>query len=218
MSRILLLEDDRLLQEILVECLIEEGYEVVACECANEALSKSYEEHFDVLLLDVMVQNGNGFEVLKEIRERGEQTPAIFITALNQIKDLEIGFKSGCDDYLKKPFELKELLLRLGAILKRQYKEERVDFGNGYEFDCHEGTLYYLKKPHKFSSKERELLKLLLQNQNSFVSLEKIYQNLWGFDEEPSELSLRVYIKNLRKIVGKDHILTRRGEGYCYYA
>ena len=215
-AKILLLEDDMALQEIIAECLSEEGYEVVCCNDGIEASNKAYEENFDCLLLDVMVPNINGFETLKNIRKSGKQTPAIFITALNSIKDLEVGFKSGCDDYLRKPFELSELLLRLEALLKRSNRINLYDFENGYSFDCKEGILYFEGKPYRLSNKERELLKILLVNENHFVPLEEIYNTLWDYGEEPSELSLRVYIKNLRQIVGKDNILTRRGEGYCY--
>ena len=215
-AKILLLEDDMALQEIMAECLSEEGDEVVCCNDGIEASNKAYEENFDILLLDVMVPNLDGFETLKSIHQSGRRIPAIFITALNSIKDLEIGFKSGCDDYLRKPFELSELLLRIEALLKRSNRMQIYDFGNGYSFDCGEGILYLEGKVCKLSAKERELLKILLINENHFVSLEEIYSALWGYEEEPSALSLRVYIKDLRQIVGKDNILTRRGEGYCY--
>ncbi|EEO25504.1 response regulator transcription factor [Helicobacter winghamensis] len=215
-AKVLLLEDDVALQEIIAECLEEEGYFVVCCDNGLEAANKAYEMDFDILLLDVMVAGQNGFKALREIRESGKDTPAIFITALNSLKDLEVGFKSGCDDYLRKPFELSELLLRIEAQLKRKGKNTLFDFGNGYCFDSKTEILYFENKIQKMPSKERELLKLLLKHNGEFVSLEQIYSVLWGYDEEPSELSLRVYIKNLRHIVGKDNILTRRGEGYCY--
>lgn len=215
-AKILLLEDDMALQEIIAECLEEEGYAVVCCNNGTEATNKAYEENFDILLLDVMVEGQNGFESLRSLRKSGKETPAIFITALNSLKDLEIGFKSGCDDYLKKPFELSELLLRIEAQLKRSKKLEIFEFENGYSFDCAEEILYHQGTIAKIPTKERELLKVLLQNEGHFISLEQIYSLLWKYDEEPSELSLRVYIKNLRQIVGKEHIITRRGEGYCY--
>ncbi|WP_297812723.1 response regulator transcription factor [uncultured Helicobacter sp.] len=215
-AKILLLEDDVALQEIITECLEEEGYAVVCCSNGIEATNQAYEEHFDVLLLDVMVEGQNGFESLRSIRKSGKETPAIFITALNSLRDLEIGFRSGCDDYLRKPFELSELLLRIEAQLKRSKKLEVFEFENGYCFDCAEEILYYQGAIAKIPTKERELLKILLQNEGHFVNLEQIYSSLWCYNEEPSELSLRVYIKNLRQIIGKDNIITRRGEGYCY--
>ena len=214
--KILLLEDDVLLQEILVEFLIEEGFSVIACESVNAFHSLSYEQNFDLFLLDVMVKDGNGFQMLQEIRQNDKSTPAIFITALSQISDIEKGFLSGCDDYLKKPFELKELLLRIKAILKRRYKNTLIDFCNGYCYEVESEIIYYHNKIHKIATKERELLKLLLQNEGNFVSIEKITKALWGYENEPSEQSLRVYIKDLRQIVGKENIQTRRNEGYCY--
>lgn len=215
MVKIMLLEDDITLQEIISESLVEEGYEVTCCSDGLEATSMIYENHFDVLLLDVMVPNMSGFEALKYIRDSGDMTPAIFITSLQSIEDLEVGFNSGCDDYIKKPFEIKELLLRIQCILKRTNSSCVVDFHNGYSFDMSDGILYLNGNAQKMPLKERELLKLLLQHKQHFVSLNDIYETLWG-DDEPSELSLRVYIKNLRQIVGKERIVTYRGEGYCY--
>ncbi|WP_416860710.1 response regulator transcription factor [Helicobacter ganmani] len=215
-AKVLLLEDDMVLQEIIAECLEEEGYAVVCCSDGTEAMDKVYEEHFDILLLDVMVSGQNGFEALRSIRQSGKEIPAIFITALNSLKELEVGFKSGCDDYLRKPFELSELLLRVEVQLKHCKKLDIFEFGNGYCFDCAEEILYYQGNIVNLPTKERELLKILLQNEGHFVGLEQIYSALWNYDKEPSELSLRVYIKNLRRIIGKDNILTRRGEGYCY--
>ena len=215
MAKIMLLEDDIALQEIISESLIEEGYEVTCCSDGLEATSLIYEQNFDILLLDVMVPNMNGFEALKYIRDSGDMTPAIFITSLQSIDDLEIGFKNGCDDYIKKPFMIKELLLRIQSLLKRTNIDCVVDFYNGYSFDMSDGILYLNGNAQKMPSKERELLKLLLKHRQHFVSLNDIYETLWGNDE-PSELSLRVYIKNLRQIVGKERIVTYRGEGYCY--
>ena len=214
-GKILLLEDDITLQEIIAECLIEEDYSVQCFDNGLEAVNAAYEQEFDLLLLDVMVAGENGFEALREIRKSGKDTPAIFITALNSLKDVEIGFKSGCDDYLRKPFELSELLLRIEVLLKRVQKHCIFDFGNGYSFDSATTMLYFQNKPHKIATKESELLKILLKHQGQFVPLEQIYTHLWGYDAIPSDAALRVYVKNLRQIVGKERILTRRGGGYC---
>ena len=216
MPKILLLEDDASLQEILKECLEEEGFSVISCADALSASAYAYEQSFDLYLFDVMVDGGNGFEILKDMRKDGNNTPTIFITALQQIKDLEAGFMSGCDDYLKKPFELAELLIRIKALLKKRYKGDKIDFGNGYSFEVESEILYFNGNPFKIPTKERELLKLLLQNEGNFVTNEMILKTLWGYDEELNKLSLRVYIKDLRHIVGKENIQTRRGEGYCF--
>ncbi|EOI5010721.1 two-component system response regulator DccR, partial [Campylobacter jejuni] len=108
-AKILLLEDDLSLSEIIEEFLNDEGYEVFLCDNAQEALDMAYERYFDLWILDVKVPLGDGFSLLKELRKSGKQTPAIFMTSLNTTNDLKQGFDAGCDDYIKKPFELAEL-------------------------------------------------------------------------------------------------------------
>ena len=128
-NKILLLEDDINLSETIEEFLYDEGYEVVCVYDGISAEEKIYEQKFDLLLLDVNVPGINGFELLKKIREEGNETPAIFITSLNSTDDLSSGYESGCDDYIRKPFALKELLLRVQTILKRGFfhkKENKV--------------------------------------------------------------------------------------------
>ena len=107
-SKILLLEDDLNLNETVSDYFDENGFEVISAYDGDEALSLIYENNFDLLLLDVNVPNKNGFEVLKEVRNQKKTVPAIFITSLNSMDSLEEGFESGCDDYIRKPFELKE--------------------------------------------------------------------------------------------------------------
>ena len=133
--------------------------------------------------------------------------------------DLKEGFEAGCDDYIKKPFELSELSLRVENILKRSFthkNEEYEDLGNGFKFSLRSRILYENDKAINLPYKEAKLLILLLQHKNDFISLERIFDELWDYDEEPSELSLRAYVKNLRKILGKDRLINQRGRGYCY--
>lgn len=218
-AKILLLEDDLNLSEIVEEYLIDEGYEVNLVSDADEALSLAYEKHFDLWILDVKVPLGDGFSLLKELRSSGKSTPAIFLTSLNAVEDLKEGFEAGCDDYIKKPFELKELSLRIESLLKRDFahkNENYEDLGNGFKIALNSQILYQNNKAIPLPSKEIKLLLLLLKHKNNFISLEKIFEELWDYDEEPSELSLRVYVKNLRKILGKDAITNQRGRGYCY--
>lgn len=137
-ATILLLEDDLTLSETVVEYFQDQGFDIDFVYDGEEALSFIYEKNYDLLLLDVNVPNKNGFEVLKEIRSEGNKTPAIFITSLNSMESLEEGFQSGCDDYIRKPFELKELLLRVQTILKREFansKEEIIKLGDGLVFN-----------------------------------------------------------------------------------
>ncbi len=218
MTKILLLEDDILLAEIIQDSLIQAGFEVTLCEDAQSALDTAYEQYFDLWIFDVKVPKGNGFDVLKELRKMHKDTPTIFLTSLSMIEDLKQGFQAGCDDYIKKPFDIDELLLRIHSLLKRQFakRSQMLSLHNGLSFDVIQKTLYHNGAQIALTNKERELLALLLQHQGEFISQEEICERLWNYDETPTNMALRVYIKNLRKILGKDSIITQRFRGYCY--
>ncbi|RDU60753.1 response regulator transcription factor [Helicobacter marmotae] len=219
-AKILLLEDDFVLSEILLEFLQEQNYDVCLYDNATDALNAAYEQHFDLWILDVKVPAGNGFSLLKELRECGRDTPAIFITSLDRISDLESGYNAGCDDYLKKPFELLELQYRINTLLKRSFshtQQDSITLSNGFEFGILSQLLYDKNGAIiPLTQKESLLLSLLLQHKGQYVSQEAIFDTLWDYEQEPSEMSLRVYVKNLRKILGKDSILNQRGHGYCF--
>ena len=219
MTQILLVEDDETLSELISEYLSEQGYDVTVRADAKAALDTAYERNFDILILDVKLPKGDGFSLLRELRRLGDDTPAIFTTSLNALQDLEIGYKSGCDDYLKKPYELKELLLRIQILLKRKFShvnDEFIELNDGYKFYPSSKTLRQNGQIVNLSNKESELLALFLENKNTLLSKETIFEKIWNYGEEPSELSLRVYVKNLRRILGKDAIVNRRGDGYIY--
>ena len=219
MTQILLVEDDETLSELISEYLSEQGYDVTVRADAKAALDTAYERKFDILILDVKLPKGDGFSLLRELRRLGDDTPAIFTTSLNALQDLEIGYKSGCDDYLKKPYELKELLLRIQILIKRKFShvnDEFIELNDGYKFYPSSKTLRQNGQIVNLSNKESELLALFLENKNALLSKEAIFEKIWNYGEEPSELSLRVYVKNLRRILGKDAIINRRGDGYIY--
>lgn len=219
MTQILLVEDDETLSELISEYLSEQGYDVTVRADAKAALDTAYERNFDILILDVKLPKGDGFSLLRELRRLGDDTPAIFTTSLNALQDLEIGYKSGCDDYLKKPYELKELLLRIQILIKRKFShvnDEFIELNGGYKFYPSSKTLRQNGQIVNLSNKESELLALFLENKNALLSKEAIFEKIWNYGEEPSELSLRVYVKNLRRILGKDAIVNRRGDGYIY--
>ena len=201
-SKILLLEDDLNLNETVSDYFDENGFEVISAYDGDEALSLIYENNFDLLLLDVNVPNKNGFEVLKEVRNQKKTVPAIFITSLNSMDSLEEGFESGCDDYIRKPFELKELLIRVKTILKKEFsqKSELVQITPNVTFNLISNELKEDGIEVKLNLKELKLLKFLLQHPNELLSHERIYDFVWDYDEEYSDNSLRTYIKNLRKI------------------
>jgi len=218
-KRILLLEDDVTLNETVTEYLEEQGYEVDSVENGEEAMDKIYENNYDLLLLDVKVPLMNGFDLLKEIREKKNTTPAIFITSLDSIDDLSEGYESGCDDYIRKPFALKELAMRMATILKRDFfhaNSEKIEIDTNIEYDIESNTLFVDGEEVTLNKKESKLLKLFLQNQNQILSHERIYDAVWDYDESASEASLRTYIKNLRKILGKEKIVSIKKQGYKF--
>lgn len=218
MSKVLVLEDESMLLDMIVEYLSSNSYDAVGVKSYEEALNLAYEKSFDIWVFDVKVIGGNGFDLLKDLRASNRLTPCIFTTSLNSINDLNKGFLSGCDDYLKKPFELAELSLRIDNLIKRNFAHQRKvvqDLGGGYEFDIDQKELFYNGKSIKIPVKESKLLAILLQNKGKFVSKDEIFSYVWEYDEMPSELSLRVYIRNLRKFF-KDKIVSRSKVGYAF--
>jgi DNA-binding response OmpR family regulator len=218
-AKILLLEDDDNLNETITEFLEEQGYEVESSYEGYEAEEKLYESKFDLLLLDVNTPGLNGFDVLKNARERGVSAPAIYVTSLNSVEDLEKGYASGCDDYIRKPFVLKELQIRMETLLKREFyheKKEYIDLGDSIKYDIQANILLSDGKIVPLGNKESRLLKLFMKSQDEVLSHERIYEHLWDFDEEPSDTALRTYIKNLRKIIGKDRIVSIKKQGYKF--
>jgi two-component system, OmpR family, response regulator len=216
--KILLLEDDLNLSDTVCDYFEEKGFEVICVYDGEEALSSIYENSFDLLLLDVNVPNKNGFEVLKEVRKENNLTPAIFITSLNSMDSLEQGYSSGCDDYIRKPFELKELLIRVQTIIKREFahKSDIVYITETITFNSISSELKDADEEIKLNLKELKLLKLFLQHPNELLVHDRIYDYVWDYDEEYSDNSLRTYIKNLRKILGKDKIVSLKKLGYRF--
>lgn len=218
-QKILLLEDDITLNDTITEYLQEHDFEVVNVYDGQTAHEVIYETQFDLFLLDVNVPELNGFELLTQVREQGIKTPAIFITSLNSMDSFEKGFDSGCDDYIRKPFALKELLIRLTSILKRGYfheNDDRVWITSSVSFDIKNVMLYDNERRVTLKPKELKLLKLFLKHQNELLSHERIYEQVWDYEEEASDYSLRTYIKNLRKIIGKDRIISVKKLGYRF--
>ncbi len=218
-KKILLLEDDVTLNETIASYLEELDFEVEIAYDGYTAQNIIYENNFDLLLLDVNVPDINGFELLKTIREEDVTTPAIFITSLNSMVDLEEGFDSGCDDYIRKPFALKELQLRVETILKRDFfhtNNDKIKIDEHIYYDTNSDILNIDDKTIHLNNKDAKLLKLFLQNQDQLLSHETIYSALWDYDETISQDALRTYIKNLRKYLGKEKIVSIKKSGYRF--
>jgi len=218
-NKLLLLEDDAALNETIVDYLESSGFVVVSVYDGNSALDSIYENSFDLLLLDVNVPDMNGFEILKNVREQGSSVPAIFITSLNSMSDVENGYDSGCDDYIRKPFALKELKLRITTILKREFfhnHSNKIEITTNIYYDTQSDLLSIDDDEVQLNNKDAKLLKLFLKNRDILLTHETIYANLWEYDEEISESALRTYIKNLRKYLGKEKIVSIKKLGYKF--
>jgi len=217
-ASILLLEDDQQLSDTIKQFLEYEGYEVLCAYDGLQAQDLAYEKKIDLMLLDVKVPFQNGFDFLRTLRDDGVETPAIFITSLNSVEDVTRGFDIGCDDYMRKPFELKELSVRVESLLKRRYGtyHEKVDLGQGLLFDVKENYLTKNNEKVPLKNKEAKLLSLFLEYPNKLLTYDKIFERLWEYDEVPSAGSLRAYIQTIRSFLGKENIETIKNIGYRF--
>ncbi len=212
MKKILLLEDDQVLSETLIELLQRENFEVTYVSDGQMALDATFSNHFDLLLLDVNVAFINGFELLKELRQSNDKTPSIFITALSDIDSISEGFDVGADDYIKKPFDFKELLIRINALLRKSYHTYSNEINiNDFTYMIDKNELYKESEFIPLPPYELELTKLFFKNLNKTLKKEIIFETL-SDGREMSEGALRVHINKLRNI-GLP-ITTIKGIGY----
>lgn len=215
---ILLLEDDLVLADILLTHLEEKKHRVTLCNDGESALEHIESEKFDVLILDINVPKRSGPEVIQTIRSYHITTPAMLITAYQDTAHVKLGFESGCDEYLKKPFDLEEFDLRLSNLSKHFaiHSEQQLTIGKGMKLFTSTNSLHVNEKIYTLSPKECEILSYLGTHTKRLVSTEELMQNVWTFDTMPSEATIRVYIKNLRNLIGKETIQTIRGNGYRF--
>lgn len=206
MSKILLLEDDYLLSETLKSLLMGEGYEVVHADDGEEVLSYSYENSFDLYLFDINVPLLNGLDLLKLLRESGDTTPAFFISAYKDIQTITKAFDSACDDYIKKPFEFDELLVRIKAhILK---KNPVLSYGS-IAYDLLNKRLFQKEKEVDLGFVEKEIFDLLMRNMGQTIFKEHFFDVM----EKPSDVALRVHITKLKQRFSLQ-VINVKGIGY----
>ena len=216
--KILLLEDDLILNEIIEEHLVSQNFDVQSCFDGIHAQELLYGNTYDLLLFDVNVPNINGFELLHDLRNNKIMTPTIFITSLDMVEDVEKGFDAGCDDYIKKPFELKELDLRILNIKRLHKIEDNTVIKIAEEIIIDSKNLI-IKKENKtinITSKELDVLNYLIKNEGQTISIEELSSNVWSYEESPSDSTVRTYIKNLRRALGDEFIVNTRGVGYRF--
>ncbi len=215
MFKILVLEDDKLFASTLEDFLNEEGFAVDLAFNGEQCLDLNYENKYDLYIFDINVPKISGLELLKQLKNAGDETPAIFLTSYKDKDTLQQAFLNGCDDYLKKPVDLDELILRIKALLKRNKKQfEIVNINSTLSFNPETKRVYENGIDLNLSTKVSELLELFIENRGLIVTKEMIISKLWSVNEDYSEGSIRVYINHIKKILGKESILNIKGIGY----
>jgi two-component system, OmpR family, alkaline phosphatase synthesis response regulator PhoP len=227
-TSILLVEDEENLHEALKLNLELEGYEVTSAFDGAAALKAVSNEYFDLIILDVMLPEMDGITVTETIRLSNNDVPVLILSAKNSSADRVLGLKKGADDYLTKPFNLEELLLRVYKLINKNKKlQDKTTLGDHYEFGnnqidfkAQEATSFNGEKI-QLSKKETMLLKLLIENKNEVVPREKILQSVWGYNVYPTTRTIDNFILNFRKYFEEDSRNPRyfhsvRGVGYKY--
>lgn len=222
-NRLLLVEDDPNLGELLSGYLRAKGFDVELRTDGDQGLRAYKDSPFDLLILDVMMPVKDGFTLAKEIREKDQTTPIIFLTAKSMKQDTIRGFEAGGDDYLTKPFSMEELLLRVSAVLRRtQGAKPRVEEPDRYQlgdtvFEPRRQLLITPVGERKLTTKESELLRLLSAHQNEVLERTHALKEVWGNDSYFSGRSMDVYIAKLRKYLRDDpsvEIINVHGKGF----
>jgi DNA-binding response OmpR family regulator len=215
MFNILLLEDDELFASTVEDFLTEEGFEVDIASDGEECLELNFKKNYDLYIFDINVPKINGLELLEQLRTSGDNTPSIFLTSYKDKDTLHNAFLSGCDDYLKKPADLDELLLRIKALLKRNKKQfDIIKLSKSITFNPSNKRAYENEIDLNLPIKVLELMELFVENRGEIVTKEMIITKLWATSEDYSEGSIRVYINQIKKLFDKDTIINIKGIGY----
>jgi two-component system, OmpR family, response regulator len=213
--RILVIEDEPDLQRGLTRALRDEGYAVDAAADGEDGLFKAETCDYDALLLDVMLPKLDGWELLRRLRQT-KKTPVLMLTARDASRDRVRGLDTGADDYVVKPFDLDELLARLRALIRRSANQtsSRLEIG-AVKIDIAARHVSLKGQPVELTAREYQLVEFLALHRGEVVTRTQLYEHL--FDEDDSTLSnlLDVHVSNVRKKLGAEFIVTRRGHGYC---
>ena len=210
--KILLLEDDPLIAEQIKDYFELCEHKVDLYDNGLALIENANPSSYDVMLLDINTPGLSGIEVLKEFRELSVRTPAIFVTAMSDMGYLKEAYSVGCNDYVRKPFDIEELELRIEQLVKEN-QTERIAISNHYAFDMKEEKLYYKSNEVHLNEKERSLIYLLLKNRSHTVSKEMIKTYVWD-DQDVCDNTLRTKIKKLSDKLDENFIQSLRGAGY----
>lgn len=226
MYKILYVEDEPFLAKIVKESLESRAYEVTHVSHGNKAMHTYLEQNFDICVLDVMLPGKNGFEIAKAIRQENEHIPILFLTAKDQTNDLITGFDAGGNDYIKKPFSIEELIVRILNLIKLT-KGSVKDIDNVVEIEIGKACVFHVSKMQldfgdktiKLSHKENQILFLLCENMNQILKRKKLLLDVWNDDSYFNSRNLDVYIRKIRKHFEADprvNIITLKGIGYRF--
>ncbi len=221
--KILLVDDETELSDPLSRILLQEGYKVDVADNGARGMELALQNHYDLLILDWMLPHKSGLEICREVRSHFVATPVLFLTAKDTVDDRVDGLDAGADDYLVKPFELRELLARVRALLRRSTLEtpngDRLKLAD-LELDLENQVAYRGDKAIALSAKEIELLKYFMQNPDRLLTHEEIYSYLWQAEEQPSSNVLAALVRLLRRkieIKGATTLIhTVYGKGYRF--
>ena len=227
-AAILLVQDEENLHEALRMNLEMEGYEVSSAYAGNEALARINNEYFDLIILDIMLPEIDGISITETVRIKNNEVPILMLSAKNSGADRVLGLKKGADDYLTKPFNLEELLLRVAKLLEKSKKMQvKESIGDTYLFGDNridfkaQDAITWNGQHVELSKKEAQLLKLLIENKGEVVTREKILQVVWGYNVYPTTRTIDNFILSFRKYFEEDtrnprYFHSVRGVGYKY--
>jgi two-component system, OmpR family, alkaline phosphatase synthesis response regulator PhoP len=224
-KRLLLIEDEPGLVLTLVDRLGREGYSVASAQDGATGLERALQEAFDLILLDVMLPKQNGFDVLRDLRLQGVDTPVIMLTARGQVVDKVVGLKLGADDYLTKPFEMMELLARVEARLRRAAPPATVD-AEAYRFgaiqvDFRKAEVTRDGVAVAFSAREYQLLRYFIEHRGATISRDELLNHVWGYHAMPNTRTVDVHVAWLRQKIEPNpkhpqYVITAHGLGYKF--
>jgi two-component system, OmpR family, alkaline phosphatase synthesis response regulator PhoP len=225
-KRILLVEDEPGLRLTLTGRLASEGHLVEQAIDGETGLARASSEPFDLVVLDVMLPDRSGFEVCRDLRQRGVQTPILMLTARGQVEDRVLGLRLGADDYLVKPFAMSELLARVEARLRRETSSPPPDGGETYRFgevevDFRKAEVTKAGRQVTLSAKEYQLLRYLIRQRGATLSRDELLNEVWGYDAMPTTRTVDVHVAWLRRKIEPaprkpQYILTIHGLGYKF--
>jgi two-component system alkaline phosphatase synthesis response regulator PhoP len=210
----------------LTDRLAVEGFDVDSATDAHSGLAKATTGQYDVIVLDVMLPGGNGFDICRTVRQKGVQTPILMLTARGQVVDKVVGLKLGADDYLVKPFEMAELLARIEALLRRSASTSAAAGGDSYRFgdvtvDFRRAEVTKKGVPVELSAREFKLLRYFVEHRGAALSRDELLNEVWGYNAMPSTRTVDVHIAWLRQKIEDNPrhpqlILTVHGLGYKF--